>query len=60
VFRQRGAGVINDGYNATVAADVNRRYGAGAFEAVFIEARQQSEETLAIAKQSWHERHRSS
>jgi steroid delta-isomerase-like uncharacterized protein len=41
------------GYNAVVAAEVNRRHGAGAFEAVFAESRQQSAEALRAARQAW-------
>jgi hypothetical protein len=45
------------GYNTVLAAEVNRRHGAGAFEAVFAEARQQSEEALWAAKQAWFAQH---
>ena len=46
-----------DGYNATLASEINRRHGEGAFEAVFAESRQQSEEALGDAKRAWLERH---
>jgi hypothetical protein len=42
-----------EGYNASLRAEINHRYGEGAFEAVFAEARRQSEETLGDAKQAW-------
>ena len=48
---------FDDGYNATLAAEINRRHGAGAFEAVFAESRKQSEEALGDAKRAWLDRH---
>src|SRR5688572_5473648 len=48
---------FDDGYNATLAAEINRRHGEGAFEAVFSESRKQSEEALGDAKRAWLERH---
>ena len=48
---------FDGGYNATLAAEINRRHGDGAFEAVFAESRQQSEETLRDAKREWFEKH---
>jgi hypothetical protein len=45
------------GYNAVLAAEVNGRHGAGAFEAVFAESRQQSEEALWAAKEQWVAQH---
>jgi hypothetical protein len=48
---------FNMGYNAVLAAEVNRRHGAGAFEAVFAESRQQSEEALWAARQAWFAQH---
>jgi hypothetical protein len=48
---------FDDGYNATLAAEINRRYGDGAFEAVFSESRRQSEEALWDAKREWLEQH---
>ncbi|VTR99370.1 hypothetical protein [Tuwongella immobilis] len=45
------------GYNAVLAEEVNRHHGAGAFEAVFAESRQQSEEALWEAKQAWFAQH---
>ena|SRR5688572_17745953 len=48
---------FDDGYNATLAAEVNRRHGEGAFEAVFSESRRQAEEALGDAKRAWLERH---
>jgi hypothetical protein len=48
---------FDDGYNATLAAEINRRHGHGAFDAVFAEARQQSEEALGDAKRTWLVRH---
>jgi hypothetical protein len=37
---------FDDGYNRVLVAEINRRYGSGAFEALLAEARQQSEEAL--------------
>jgi hypothetical protein len=48
---------FDEGYNATLAAEINRRHGDGAFEAVFAEARQQSEEALDDVKRAWLDRH---
>ena len=48
---------FGDGYNATLAAEIDRRHGAGAFESVFAESRRQSEEALWDAKQKWLEQH---
>jgi len=48
---------FDDGHNATLAAEINRRHGAGAFEAVFAESRKQSEEALGDAKRAWLDRH---
>jgi hypothetical protein len=48
---------FDDGYNSVLATEVDRRYGDGAFAAVFAEARRQSEEALGDAKQSWLDRH---
>ncbi|MHB1426967.1 MAG: hypothetical protein ACYC3I_27750 [Gemmataceae bacterium] len=48
---------FDDGYNNALAAEINRCYGAGAFEVVFAESRSQSEETLGAARQSWLSRH---
>jgi len=48
---------FDDAYNATLAAEINRRHGEGAFEAVFSESRKQSEEALGDAKQAWLARH---
>jgi hypothetical protein len=48
---------FDDGYNATLAAEINRRHGAGAFEAVFDESRMQSEEALGDARRAWPDRH---
>jgi hypothetical protein len=36
---------------------MNRRHGESAFEAVFVEARRQSEEALGDARRAWIERH---
>ena len=44
---------FDDGYNGVLAAEIDRRHGLGAFEAVFAESRRQSEEALWAAKQSW-------
>ena len=44
---------FDDGYNEVLASEMDRRYGEGAFEAVFAESRQQSEEALWAAKQQW-------
>ena len=48
---------FDDGYNASLMAEINHRYPGGAFEAVFAEARQQSEESLGDAKRMWLEQH---
>jgi hypothetical protein len=48
---------FDEGYNATLAAEVNRRHGEGAFEEVFAESRRQSEEALGDARQAWLDRH---
>ena len=42
--------------NAVLAAEIDRRHGSGAFEAVFAESRQQTDEALWAAKQAWLER----
>lgn len=44
---------FDDGYNAVLAAEIDGRHGRGAFESVFAESRQQSEEALWAARQSW-------
>ncbi|MEZ0265875.1 MAG: hypothetical protein ACAI43_14185 [Phycisphaerae bacterium] len=44
---------FDEGYNATLAGEINRRHGDGAFEAVFAESRRQSEEALGDAKEAW-------
>jgi hypothetical protein len=41
------------GYNEVLAAEIDRRHGPGALEAVFADARKQSEETLGDAKRDW-------
>src|SRR5262245_38864984 len=46
-----------DGYNSVLIAEIDRRHGSGAFQAVLTESRAQSEESLWDAKQSWLERH---
>jgi hypothetical protein len=48
---------FDDGYNSVLAAEIDRRHGSGAFEAVFTESRQQSEEELWAAKQLWLAQH---
>lgn len=48
---------FDEGYNLTLGTEINRRHGEGAFEAVFKESRQQSEEALGDAKQAWLHRH---
>lgn len=48
---------FDDGYNAILKAEIDRRHGSGAFEAVFRESRQEPEEALWAAKQAWRERH---
>ena len=48
---------FDQGYNATLAAEISRRHGDGAFEAVFAECRRQSEEALGDAKRDWLHRH---
>ena len=44
---------FDDGYNSVLSAEINQRHGDGAFEAVFSESRQQTEEALRAAKESW-------
>lgn len=48
---------FDEGYNATLAAEINRRHGEGAFEAVFSESRKQSEEVLDDTRRAWLKRH---
>ena len=48
---------FDDGYNAVLAAEIDRRHGQGAFEAVFAESRRQSEEALGDARRAWLDRH---
>jgi hypothetical protein len=48
---------FDDGYNSVLAAEIDRRHGSGAFQSIFTESRQQSEESLWAAKQSWLEQH---
>lgn len=48
---------FDDGYNAVLAAEIDRRHGSGAFRAVFAESRQQTEDALWTAKQAWLECH---
>jgi hypothetical protein len=48
---------FDEGYNATLACEINRRHGQGAFDAVFFKSRPQSEEALAGAKRAWLDRH---
>jgi hypothetical protein len=48
---------FDDGYNAVLVAEINRRHGGGAFEALLAESRQQTEEALWAAKQSWLAKH---
>jgi len=47
----------DDGYNEVLVAEINRRYGSDAFESIFAEALQQTEEALGLAKEAWLERH---
>jgi hypothetical protein len=49
---------FNDGYNGVLAAEIDSRFGSGAFESVFVEARSQSEERLADARHAWLEQKR--
>jgi hypothetical protein len=44
---------FNDGYNEVMSAEIDRRFGAGAFQSVFVEAKSQSEERLGDAKHLW-------
>jgi hypothetical protein len=48
---------FDDGYNEVLAAELDRRHGRGALTALFAEARQQSEESLWDAKESWLANH---
>jgi len=56
-FVSRSGRSFDDGYNAVLIAEVNRRHGAGTFEAVLAESRQQSEDALWAAKQAWLAQH---
>jgi hypothetical protein len=47
---------FNDGYNSVLVAEIDRRYGSGAFQSVIAEAKAQSEVSLADARQSWLEK----
>jgi hypothetical protein len=49
---------FDDGYNGVVEAEIDRRHGSGALNAVFTEAKTQTEEALWEAKQAWLERHK--
>jgi hypothetical protein len=44
---------FNDGYNSVLIHEIDRRYGSGAFQSLLSESREQSEESLWDAKQSW-------
>jgi len=44
---------FDDGYNSALAAEIDRRHGTGAFDGLFNEARQRTQETLWAAKQAW-------
>jgi hypothetical protein len=46
---------FNDGYNGVLAAEIDRRFGCGAFASVFVEAKSQSEERLGDARHAWLE-----
>ncbi len=46
---------FDEGYNTELAAEVNRRHGPGAFEAVFSQAPEQSEDVLLAARKAWLE-----
>ena len=48
---------FDDGYNAVLVSEIDRRHGNGAFEAMLAESRLQSEEVLWAAKQLWLARH---
>lgn len=48
---------FNDGYNSVLMAEIDRRHGTGAFQAVLTESTAQSEGILWDAKQSWLARH---
>jgi hypothetical protein len=48
---------FNDGYNSILIAEIDRRYGSGAFQALLSESRAQSEESLWEAKQAWMQQH---
>lgn len=48
---------FDDGYNATLATEIDRLHGEGAFEDVFKESRQQSEMALGDARRAWLDRH---
>ena len=39
------------GYNSVLSAEINRCFGDGALEAIFVESRRQTEETLYAARQ---------
>src|SRR5262249_7716578 len=48
---------FNEGYNSVLIAEIDRRHGRGAFQALLNESRAQSEVSLWDAKQAWLKRH---
>jgi hypothetical protein len=48
---------FNDGYNSIVVAEIDRRHGGGAFQALLHESTAQSEESLWDGKQVCLQRH---
>jgi len=47
---------FTEGYNSVVIAEIDRKYGSGAFRSLITEAKVQSEETLYEARRRWLER----
>jgi hypothetical protein len=47
---------FNDGYNSVLTEELGRRYGSGALQSVFIEAKLQPAAALSDAKERWLER----
>jgi hypothetical protein len=48
---------FNEGYNAVLAQEIDRRHGAGAFKSVFEESSDQPEAALMAARRAWKAQH---
>jgi hypothetical protein len=48
---------FDEGYNAILVAEIDRRHGRGTFESLLTESRQHPEEVLWAAKQKWMAQH---